>query len=119
MDRDRSRTVSGRELLDRFEAPNGVVAEVWGEAAPYGFENLLHARVRLRARVPGSDRPYEHQLERIGVAPDAVDAVLREAAARLRRNLEPYLSHPAFPERFRARSSGRSRVLDRFPGAVA
>ncbi len=119
MDRDRSRTVTGGELLDRFEAPNGVVAEVWGEASPYGFENLLHARVRLRARVPGSDRSYEHRLERIGVGPGEVDAVLREAAVRLRRNLEPYLSHPAFPERFRARSSGRSRGLVRFPGAGA
>ncbi len=119
MDRDRSRTVTDGELLDRFEAPNGVVAEVWGETSPYGFENLLHARVGLRARVPGSDRPYEHRMERIGVAPGEVDAVLREIAARMRRNLEPYLAHPAFPERFRLRPSGRSRVLVRFPGMGA
>ncbi len=102
--------------LERIRGPNAVEVEFLEETGPYGYANLLRVVVRLVARIPGTDRPFEHRLERIGVSPAERRAVRAEFVERMKQNLLPYLFRPDFPERYRVHSvRNRARVI-RFPG---
>ena len=98
--------------LERIRGPNAVVVEFLEETETYGYANLLRVVVRLVARIPGSDQPVEHRLERLGVSPEEREAVRRAFVERMKRNLLPYLFRADFPRRYRAhRERLRARII--------
>ncbi len=103
--------------LERIRGPNAVEVEFVEETEPYGYANLLRVAVRLVARVPGAGRPFEHRIERVGVAPARRRAVRAEFLERMKQNLLPYLFRPDFPERYRSHCERSRARLIRFPGA--
>ena len=117
MDRDHPRDVNAPCPVERIRGPNAVVVEFLDETETYGYANLLRVAVRMRARIPGSDQPFEHRLERVGVLPEERHAVCRAFVERMKRNLLPYLFRPDFPRRYLAhRNRSQARIIP-FPEA--
>lgn len=110
---------TGKEAVARSEGPNGVRVEIHDESSPYGYANLYRVSLRVVAKVPGAEAPYERSLDRLGVSGGDLASVRDELLARFRRNVLPYLFSPEFPRRFSDRlvREGSSRVL-RFPAAL-
>ncbi len=108
--------MSASTPLERIRGPNAVEVEFLDETEPYGYANLLRVAVRLVARVPGADRPFEHRLERIGVSPEELHAVREKFVERMKQNLVPYLFRPDFPERYRSHCERTTARVIRFPG---
>jgi hypothetical protein len=79
---------------------NGVQIEVCDESAPYVYANIFHAKLRVVARIPGSNECYERTLERMGVYVDELDRARSELLAGFENTTLPYLLEPDFPARF-------------------
>lgn len=98
--------------LATYEGAGGSVVEVHDESAPYGYANVFHVKLRVRARYSGTDEPYERLLERMGVQDGDLERVRSDLLRSFEATALGYLLRPDFPSRLAARrQAARAKVV--------
>lgn len=98
--------------LATYQGTGGSVVEVHDESAPYGYANVFHVKLRVRARFPGTEEPYERVLERMGVQAGDLGRVRSDLLTSFETTALGYLLRPDFPGRLAERQrSARAKVV--------
>ena len=101
-----------REVLASYGGADGPRVEVHDESEPYGYANVFHVKLRVRASFPGVGEPYERLLERMGVQDGELDRVRSDLLRAFESTALGYLLRDDFPERLaERRERTRAKVL--------
>jgi len=103
--------------LATFEGRAGVQVEVYDETKPYAYSNIFQVMLRVVARFPGEEEPYERVLARIGIHDFDVERVKADMLANFEASSLPYLVRPDFSRRLADHRERESRKILFFPGA--
>ena len=104
-----------RGILASYEGAGGARVEVRDESEPYGYANVFHVKLRVLARYPGAEEPYERLLERMGVQDGDLERVRSELLRGFESTSLAYLLRADFPERLAERREKTRAKVPRFP----